>query len=55
MSAREAYQSREYTVDYRNVKKSATDLDEMLGFSKGKRQVPVIVEDGRVTVGFGGT
>jgi len=27
----------------------------MLGHSGGQRQVPVIVEDGRVTVGFGGT
>jgi len=28
----------------------------MLGFSKGRRAVPVIVEaDGTVTVGFGGT
>jgi len=37
------------------VKKSAPDLDEMLVHSKGARQVPVIVEDGRVTIGFGGT
>jgi glutaredoxin 3 len=42
-------------VDYRNVKKSAPDLDEMLVHSKGARKVPVIVEDGRVTIGFGGT
>jgi hypothetical protein len=27
----------------------------MLSFSKGRRQVPVIVEDGKVTIGFGGT
>jgi len=37
------------------VKKSAADLDEMLVRSKGARKVPVIVEDGRVTIGFGGT
>jgi hypothetical protein len=37
------------------VKKSAPDLDEMLVHSKGVRKVPVIVEDGRVTIGFGGT
>jgi hypothetical protein len=55
MSAREAYESRQYAVDYRNVKKSAADLDEMLGMTKGDRRVPVIVEEGRVTVGFGGT
>jgi len=27
----------------------------MLEFSKGRRAVPVIVDDGKVTVGFGGT
>jgi hypothetical protein len=37
------------------VKKSVPDLDEMLSWSKGRRQVPVIVEEGRVTIGFGGT
>lgn len=37
------------------MKKSAPDLDEMLTHSGGKRQVPVIVENGKVTIGFGGT
>jgi hypothetical protein len=37
------------------VKKSAADLDRMLGYSKGRRNVPVIVEDGKVTIGYGGT
>jgi hypothetical protein len=37
------------------VKKSAPDLKEMLVHSGGKRQVPVIVEDGTATIGFGGT
>jgi hypothetical protein len=37
------------------VKKSSADLDQMLQHSKGGRKVPVIVEDGRVTIGFGGT
>jgi len=27
----------------------------MLKHSKGVREVPVIVEDGRVTIGYGGT
>jgi hypothetical protein len=30
-------------------------MDEMLGLSGGQRRVPVIVEAGRVTIGFGGT
>jgi glutaredoxin len=37
------------------VKKSPADLQEMLRLVQGKRQVPVLVEEGRVTVGFGGT
>jgi len=27
----------------------------MLGHSKNQRRVPVIVEDGKVTIGYGGT
>ena len=30
-------------------------LAEMLRLSGGKRQVPVIMEGGRVTIGYGGT
>jgi glutaredoxin len=30
-------------------------LDEMLRHSKGKRNVPVIVEGDKVTVGYGGS
>jgi glutaredoxin 3 len=37
------------------VKKSAPDLEAMLKHSKGQRHVPVIVEDGKVTIGYGGT
>ena len=42
-------------MDYRNVKRSAPDLAEMLGHSNNQRHVPVIVEDGKVTIGYGGT
>jgi len=42
-------------VDYRNVKKSAADLEEMLGHTAGQRRVPVLLEEGRVTIGYGGT
>jgi len=37
------------------VKLDAAKLDEMLKHSKGQRNVPVIVEGDRVTVGFGGS
>jgi glutaredoxin len=41
--------------EYVNVKKSAADLQRMLGYSKGRRAVPVIVDGDQVTIGFGGT
>jgi hypothetical protein len=37
------------------VKKDGAALQRMLEYSHGKRQVPVIVEAGKVTIGFGGT
>ena len=37
------------------MKKSAADLERMLGYSKGGRDVPVIVEDEKVTIGYGGS
>ena len=42
-------------MEYRNVKKSAPDLEVMLSHSGGARRVPIIVEEGKVTVGYGGT
>lgn len=37
------------------MKENAAAMDEMLKWSKGRRNVPVIVEGGKVTIGFGGT
>jgi glutaredoxin len=37
------------------VKAASQNLDEMLKISGGKRQVPVIVEGEKVTIGYGGT
>lgn len=42
-------------VTYINVKKDAAGLARMLEYSKGKRQVPVIVTGDLVTIGYGGT
>ena len=42
-------------MDYVDVKKHEKDLKAMLELCGGRREVPVIVEDGKVTVGFGGT
>lgn len=54
-AAREDYAKRGVAFEYINVKKSAADLERMLACSGGRRAVPVIVEDGAVTIGFGGT
>ena len=54
-AAREHYTGRGIAVDYRNVKKDPASLAEMLVLSHGRREVPVIVEAGKVTIGFGGT
>ena len=37
------------------MKKNAADLQRMLSYSKGRRDVPVIVEDEKVTIGYGGS
>jgi glutaredoxin 3 len=42
-------------VDYRDVKTSPPELEAMLAHSGGRRDVPVIVDEGRVTIGFGGS
>jgi glutaredoxin 3 len=42
-------------VVYINVKSDSTKLEEMLKLSGGVRKVPVILEGGKVTIGYGGT
>jgi glutaredoxin 3 len=37
------------------VKNSPAGLEEMLAHSGGRRDVPVIVDEGTVTIGFGGS
>ncbi len=54
-AAREDYARRKVPFQYVNVKKNRADLERMLKYSGGERQVPVIVENGNVTIGFGGT
>jgi len=38
-----------------DVKKDRKAMEQMLEFSKGARDVPVIVDNGKVSIGFGGT
>ena len=54
-AAIEDYQTRKVPFRYINVKKDRAELDKMIGLTGGRRQVPVIVDAGRVTIGFGGT
>ena len=54
-AARDDYAKRGLAVEYINVKKDPAGLQRMLEYSKGQRLVPVIVEGGQVTIGFGGT
>jgi len=54
-AARDHYSGRQVAVEYRNVKKDPASLAEMLKLTHGRRDVPVIVEAGQVTIGFGGT
>jgi len=41
-------------VDYRNVTLSPADMEEMLRLSKGRREVPVILDRGTVSIGWEG-
>ena len=41
--------------EYVNVLANPADMEEMLKWSKGSREVPIIVEGEKVTVGFGGS
>jgi glutaredoxin 3 len=52
--ARQHYAGRG-DLHYLNVKKDADALRRMLELTGGQRRVPVIVEDGKITIGFGGT
>jgi glutaredoxin 3 len=54
-AAREDYTRRQVPFEYVNVQADAEKLKEMLRHTKGKRVVPVIVEEGKVTIGFNGT
>jgi glutaredoxin 3 len=40
---------------YIDVKQDGKKLEEMLKYSGGQRKVPVIVEEGKATVGYGGS
>ena len=51
-NARSAYKDR---AEYFDVKADKSKLKEMLEHSGGVREVPVILEGGKVKIGYGGT
>jgi glutaredoxin 3 len=42
-------------VSYRDVLADSQAMEEMLRLTDGNRRVPVLVEGGQVTIGFGGS
>jgi len=54
-SVREDYAKKGYEVEYVNVKTNPEEMPKLLEYSGGRRDQPVIVAGGEVTVGFGGT
>ena len=54
-AARDDYARRGIPFQFIDVRGKKLELDRMLGYSKGRREVPVIVEGATVTIGFGGT
>ena len=54
MAAREDF-AKSATVEYFDVKASKDYFDKMMKYSPGNRQVPVIVEGEKVTIGYGGS
>ena len=52
---REAKIKEGYTVIYRDVLKDRKALSEMLKLTQGLRQVLVIVEGEKISIGFGGS
>jgi glutaredoxin len=55
VAAREDYADKGFDVEYVNVVDVPEKMGEMLEHTGGKRDVPVIVEAGKVTIGFGGS
>ena len=53
--AREDFSRRKIPFEYLNVLQNNDALQQMLKHSNGRRQIPVIVDAGEVTIGFGGS
>ena len=54
-AARADFARRKIPFEYVNVLDDAAGLERMLQLTKGRRKIPIILEAGKITVGFGGT
>jgi len=54
-AARADFSRRKVPFVYVNVLEDDAGLEQMMKLTNGRRKIPVIVEDGKLTVGFGGT
>jgi glutaredoxin 3 len=53
--ARKDFSRRQIPFEYVNVLEDPAGLERMLQITKGRRKIPVIVDAGKVTIGFGGS
>jgi glutaredoxin 3 len=53
--ARKDFARRKIPFEYINVLEDPAGLKRMLEITGGRRKIPVIVDSGKVTVGFGGS
>ena len=53
--ARADFTRRKVPFEYINVLEDDAGLERMLKLTKGRRKIPVIVEAGKIIVGFGGS
>lgn len=54
-AAREEYAARGVAVTYHDVRRDAAAMARFLELSGGERRVPLVLDGGRVTIGWGGT
>ena len=54
IAAREAYAKEGREVEYFDVLSQSDKLDTMLKYSSGKRKVPVIIDEGKILIGYNG-
>jgi glutaredoxin 3 len=54
-AARKDFTQRKIPFEYINVLEDSAGLERMLKITNGRRKIPVIVDAGKVTIGFGGS